>query len=154
MLAILVLVIKCLGGRFKINCPSALLEILKLPEWNEGNFKIFKNREGDLSPKSPQPSMWFTPNKEKKRFILKLIYFNSGTNQRAGNYKITPLTVQCWLQSTVWLDKIMFMYILNIRNYKIQTHKLCSTKSIVNSLLVLCWPVTRKSLSALESGRK
>ena len=25
------------------------------------------------------------------------------TNQRAGNYKITPLLEQCWLQSTLWL---------------------------------------------------
>ena len=29
--------------------PSAFLKILKLSEWNEGNFKIFKNQEGDLS---------------------------------------------------------------------------------------------------------
>ena len=28
----LVLVITCLGGRFKINCPSAFLKILILPE--------------------------------------------------------------------------------------------------------------------------
>ena len=28
----LVLVITCLGGRFAINCPSAFLKILKLPE--------------------------------------------------------------------------------------------------------------------------
>ena len=45
----LVLNITCLGGQFGINCPSAFLKILKLAEWNEGNFKIFKNHGGDLS---------------------------------------------------------------------------------------------------------
>ena len=37
----------CLGGQFNINCPSAFLK----------NFKIFKNYEGDLSQKSPEPNM-------------------------------------------------------------------------------------------------
>ena len=53
-----VLVITCLGGRFRINCPSAFLKILKLPKWNEANFRIFKNHKGDLSPESPEPNMW------------------------------------------------------------------------------------------------
>ena len=29
----------------------------KLPEKNEGNFKIFKNHEGDLSQKFPEPNV-------------------------------------------------------------------------------------------------
>ena len=41
-------VITCLGGQFVINCPSAFLKFLKYK--NEGNFKFFKNLEGDLSP--------------------------------------------------------------------------------------------------------
>ena len=54
---LLVLVITCLGSRFGINCPSAFLKILKLPKSNEGNFKIFKNHEGDLSQQLPEPNM-------------------------------------------------------------------------------------------------
>ena len=53
----LVLVITYLGGRFGINCPSAFLKILKLPELIESNFKIFKNQGGDLSLKSPEPNI-------------------------------------------------------------------------------------------------
>ena len=37
--------------------PSALLKILKLPEYNEDNFKVFKNHEGDLFQKLPEPNM-------------------------------------------------------------------------------------------------
>ena len=40
----LVLVVACLGGQFVINCPSAF-------------FKIFKNHEGDLSQKLPEPNV-------------------------------------------------------------------------------------------------
>ena len=43
----------CLGGgQFGINCPSAFL-------------KIFKNHEGDLSQKSPQPNMSLLANHTK-----------------------------------------------------------------------------------------
>ena len=44
----LALVPTCLVGQLGINCPSAFLKILELPEWNKGNSKIFKNHEGDL----------------------------------------------------------------------------------------------------------
>ena len=54
-----------LGGQFGINCPSAFLKILKLAEWNEGNFKIFKNHGGDLSQKLPEPNMWLLINQTK-----------------------------------------------------------------------------------------
>ena len=47
---------------------------------------------------------------KKKHFVLKLIYLKNGQLQisesnykSADNYKITPLTVQCRLQSMVWL---------------------------------------------------
>ena len=53
----LVLVITCLRGGFGINCPREFLKILKLPEQNEDNFKIFKNHEGDLSKKLTKPRM-------------------------------------------------------------------------------------------------
>ena len=52
-----VLVITCLGGKFRINCRSAFLKILKLAEYNEGNFRISKNDESDLSQKAPEPNM-------------------------------------------------------------------------------------------------
>ena len=54
---VLVLVITCLAGQFGINCPSLILKVLKLPKWNKDNFKIFKNRDGDLSPKLSEPNM-------------------------------------------------------------------------------------------------
>ena len=39
----------------------------------------------------------------------------AGNYETAGNYKITPLTVQCWLQSTVWLFmKHSYLLILQI----------------------------------------
>ena len=34
-----------------INCSSAFLKILKLLDWNESSFKIFKNHEGQFIPK-------------------------------------------------------------------------------------------------------
>ena len=46
------------------------------PECFFGNFEIFKNHEGDLSPKSPKPKMWLLFN-HAKQFIVKLISFNS-----------------------------------------------------------------------------
>ena len=65
-----VLVITRLGGRFRMNCPKAFSKILKLPEWNQGNFKIFKNYENDLSPKSPPTKMWLLVNHTKPKSIL------------------------------------------------------------------------------------
>ena len=53
----LVLVITCLGGQFEINCLNTFLKILKLSEYNEENFKIFKYHEGDLSEELPEPNM-------------------------------------------------------------------------------------------------
>ena len=50
----LVLVITCLGGLFGINCPRAFLKILKLPEENGGNLKMFQNHKRNLSPKPPE----------------------------------------------------------------------------------------------------
>ena len=47
--------VTCLEGRFRINYPSTILEILKLPEWNEDSCKIFKNYEGYISQKSLEP---------------------------------------------------------------------------------------------------
>ena len=35
-----------------------------------------------------------------------------GTNQRAGNYKITSLTMQCQLQSIVWLSNETIYYLV------------------------------------------
>ena len=46
-----------LGRSIWINCTSLFLKTLKLPGENEGNFKIFKNDEIDLSQKSPEPNM-------------------------------------------------------------------------------------------------
>ena len=37
----------------------------KLPEWNESNLNTFKNHEGDLSQKFPEPNIWL-PFYDKK----------------------------------------------------------------------------------------
>ena len=42
--------------------PECIFEKFILPRQNEGNFKIFKNHEGYLSPKSPEPNMWLLVN--------------------------------------------------------------------------------------------
>ena len=77
-----VLVITCLGGRFWINCPNAFLT-------------IFKNHDGDLSQKSPELNMWLLVNHTKPTLCVETNIFQQGAiiDQRAGNYKITPLSL-------------------------------------------------------------
>ena len=54
----------------------------KLSENIFGNFKIFKNQEGDLSPKSSSPNIWLLVNHTKlTNTLLKLMSFNSGELQ-------------------------------------------------------------------------
>ena len=76
--------------------------------WDKLRYCIFENHEGDLSQKSPKP--WLLVNHTKlTNSCIEVIIFSQGaiTNQRmgnyktAGNYKITPLTVQCRLPSIV-----------------------------------------------------
>ena len=66
---------------------------------NEGNFNIFRNHEGDLSQKSPNPNMWLLVNHSKASNT----FYCNNFFLTVGNYKITPLKLQFWLQSTVWL---------------------------------------------------
>ena len=47
----------------------------------EGNFKVFKNHDGDLSQKLLESNMWLLPNQSNNHFGLKLISFNSGQLQ-------------------------------------------------------------------------
>ena len=69
-----------------ITClvPESIFEILKLPEWSEGNFKIFKNCEGDLIPKFPEQNSayWLiTPNQ-------KTLCIKTNILVTADNYKL------------------------------------------------------------------
>ena len=94
-----------MGGRFKINCANAYLKILKFPGWNDCSFKILKNQEGDLSQNSPKSNMKLVVNLTKP---INALHWNkylltNGNYKSAGNHKVTPLMVQCWLQSTMWL---------------------------------------------------
>ena len=57
--------------------PSQLILIITcLGEWSGinsfylGNFKIFKNHEGDLSQKSAEPNMWLLVNHTKTKSTL------------------------------------------------------------------------------------
>ena len=45
--------------------PEYIFKILKLPEKNEGNYKIFKIHDGDLSTKYPEPKMRLLVNHTK-----------------------------------------------------------------------------------------
>ena len=65
--------------------PWCIFENFEKPEWNEGNFKIVKDHEGDLFQKLPEPNMSLLVNhtKPKKHFVLKLIYLTAGNY----NYK-------------------------------------------------------------------
>ena len=75
-----------------------------LDKLREFIFELLEWNEGDLSQKLPEPNMWLLVNHTKPTNPL---YWNlltrAITNQRDGNYKITLLTVQCWLQSNLWL---------------------------------------------------
>ena len=68
-----------------MNCLSAFLKILKLLEWNEGNFKILKSWN------------WFIPKIDRTKhvvtghFVLRLTYFNSGELQN-GSVNAAMLT--------------------------------------------------------------
>ena len=75
-------------GRFGINCPSVFLKILKLPEWNEDNFKTFKNHEGYLSQRSLERNMWLLVNHTNQQTLcIETKLLPAITNKRAGNYK-------------------------------------------------------------------
>ena len=45
--------------------PECIFENFQIPRANEGNFIIFKNLEGDLSQKLPEPNMWLLVNHTK-----------------------------------------------------------------------------------------
>ena len=51
--------------------PKCIFENFEIAWVNvkEGNFKIFKNQEGDLSPKSHEPNMWLLINHTKPRTL-------------------------------------------------------------------------------------
>ena len=76
---VFLLSITFLGGWFGINCPSVLLDILKFPEWNEDNFKIFKITRVIYRKKSPETNIWllFDHTKPKKHFAFKVISFDT-----------------------------------------------------------------------------
>ena len=80
-----------MGGRFEINCPSAFLKILKFPEWNEDNFKIYKYREGDLSQKIANQIAYQT----NKHFVLKITAGNlkSASGQLQNSWQLQNSSV-------------------------------------------------------------
>ena len=80
------------GRSIWYKLPSAFLKILILPEQNEKNFRFFKNHEGFSFQKilNETCDYWLiAPNQ------LTLCTETNIFQQRAANYKITPLTVQC-----------------------------------------------------------
>ena len=91
-----VLVITCLGGELRINCSSAFL---KISEFSKVTRVIYpKNCPNQIC------GYWLITQNQQKLCIETNIFSQlTVTNQQVGNYKITFLTVQCWLQWAVWL---------------------------------------------------
>ena len=85
----LVLVIKCLGGRFEIYCSS------KSRGWFIPKIARTKHVVNGLSRLT------------NKHFILKLIYLLTAAvyKSTSGKLQDNSVKVQCWLQLTVWLKK-------------------------------------------------
>ena len=54
-----------MGGGFGVNCPSVFLKIFKIVLVKLSDFKIFKNLEGDLSQKLPEPNICLLVNHTK-----------------------------------------------------------------------------------------
>ena len=110
-----VLVITCLAGQFGINCPSAFLKILKLSESNVGNFKIFKNHEGDLSQKAFQRNMWLLVNHTKPTNVLyhNLGNYKSGSGQFQNSRQLQNNTAKSAMLITINRVIIILQYSLN-----------------------------------------
>ena len=62
-----------------------------------------KYHKDDLSQELCEPNMWLLVNQQAVCIETSTFYEWTITNQRVAIYKMTPLTVQCQLQSTVWL---------------------------------------------------
>ena len=79
----------CFQGSFKENVLQLCLEDVFKASWRR------LGRQKNVTLKMSSPRRMFP-----------------GTNQRAGNYKITPLTRQCQLQSIVWLSNETICYLV------------------------------------------
>ena len=79
----------CLQGSFKENVLQLCLEDVFKTSWRR------LGRQKNVTLKMSSPRRMF-----------------AGKNQRAGNYKITPLTMQCQLQSIVWLSNETIYYLV------------------------------------------
>ena len=81
------------------NCPSKTRETSKFSKITRVIYpKDFPNQICDY---------WLTTtNQQTLCFESNIFEERAITNQRAGNYKITPFMAQCRLQSTVWLKPI------------------------------------------------
>ena len=98
---------------FGINCTGVIFKILWLPEENEDNFK-FSKITWVIYPKnfSNQTCDYclITQNQQTYCIEVNIFWQRAITNQKGGNYKATgnykiaPLTVQCRLQSIMWLQ--------------------------------------------------
>ena len=103
-----VLVITCLGGRFRINCPNVFLKILKLAEQNEGNFKIFKNTPGQFILNRPPKHvitstvLWLSLVGLILEYLLPYNWcFSSHTCFFWGLWKIKCNTISCSIVATI-----------------------------------------------------
>ena len=82
------------------NCPSKTKAISK-----------FQKSRGWFIPKNCTNQTcdywWITPGQQTLYNETSAFHQRAITNRWAGNYKIIPLMLQCWLQWTVWLTKII-----------------------------------------------
>ena len=83
---------------------------------NEGNFKIFKNHQGDLSQKLHEPNMWLLVNHTKPRNTL---YWNWHL-LTAGNYKSASRQLE-----NSWL----------LQNNTVKSAMLKTTNCVINQVI-------------------
>ena len=89
--------------------PKCNFQIFENAQVKQGQFQNFQESRGWFIPNIARSKhvVIFQSQKTNKHFVSKLVFFNSGQLQiseravtkRWTNNKVTPLTVQCWLQS-------------------------------------------------------
>ena len=95
--------------------PERIFWIFEIARLKQGQFQNFQNTRGWFIPKiarviypNQTGGYWLiTPNQQtpcvEDKFFQQRVLQISEWAKTAGNYKITLLIAQCWLQSTVWL---------------------------------------------------
>ena len=93
-----------------MNCLGVFLKILKFLEWNKDNFKILRDRKGELSQKWPEPNMWLLVNHTKPTITV----YWSQYHLTAGNYKSTDEQLQNDSVNSAMMITIKMLITINL----------------------------------------